>query len=438
MLILKNVNVINFNPQRVDYGVDILIEDGIIKKIGSNLASNYKAEEIIDFKNKYVTPGLVCSHNHFYSYLSRGIEAKIKQSTDFISILKNLWWRLDRSLTEEILYYSSVIGALESIKAGTTSVIDHNASPSFIKGSLNTLKRGFEKTGLRGILCYEVTNRNGDDDMLLGIEESIEFSQNLKSHSLIESAVGAHAAFTLSDKSLALLADAVSKTRKGLHIHAGEDAYDTSHSHNFYSKDILERLNDFELLNEKSIIAHGVHLTNNDINILNTNDSFLIHNPRSNMNNSVGYMHQLSHVKNVALGTDGIGSNMFEETKFGYFKGSDEKQNLSPDDYLMFLNNGNTILERYFNKKFGKIENGYQADIVVYDYSAPTPITNNNIAAHFIFGFSSRDVDTVFINGKKVYAERKFPFEFSALYSEAQNAAKLLWQRMDALDGNSF
>lgn len=436
MIILKNATVVQFYPAQVTAGVDVVIENEFIKAVGKNIATNYKADKIIDASNKIVAPGIVCAHNHFYSALARGILADIPPSTDFISILKNLWWRLDRALDEESLYYSGIIGALEAVKCGTTSVIDHHASPSFIKGSLSVLQKSFEQIGLRGILAYEITDRNGSKGMHDGIEESASFIQKIQNEKaenklhLIESAVGGHAAFTLNETALQHMSEIVSATKSGIHLHIAEDDYDSSFSHHHYGKDILERLEENNLLNEKSILVHGVHLTNNDLEILNRYNAFLIHNPRSNMNNSVGYMKRLHQVKNFGIGTDGIGANMFEETKFAFFKNQEEKGKLSYSDFMKILQNGNEILNRYFNYSFGKIEEGYAGDVVILDYQAPTPIQSENLAGHLLFGFSSRDVETVIVNGKIVYEERAFAFDTSDIYKEAQKAAKKLWSKM--------
>jgi len=439
MILLKNATVIQFSPAQVTSGVDVVIENEFIKAVGKNIAGQYKADKVIDASNKIVAPGIVCAHNHFYSALARGILADIPPSTDFISILKNLWWRLDRALDEESLYYSGVIGALEAIKCGTTSVIDHHASPAFIKGSLSILQKSFEQVGLRGILAYEITDRNGSQGLHDGIEESAMFLQKLQNEkienklSLIESAVGGHAPFTLNETALQLMSELVSATKSGIHLHVAEDAYDASFSHHHYGKDILKRLEEHALLNEKSILVHGVHLTNNDLEILNRNDSFLIHNPRSNMNNSVGYMDRLHQVKNLGIGTDGIGANMFEESKFAFFKNQEAKGKLSYSDFMKILQNGNELLTRYFTASFGKIEEGYAGDIVVLDYQAPTPLQSENLAGHFLFGFSSRDVETVIINGKIVYEERAFAFDTAGIYKEAQKAAKKLWSKMNSI-----
>jgi cytosine/adenosine deaminase-related metal-dependent hydrolase len=222
-------------------------------------------------------------------------------------------------------------------------------------------------------------------------------------------------------------------TNKGIHFHVAEDQYDVSHSHHIFSKDILKRLEDFNLLNDKAILVHGVYLNDNDISILNAHDAFLVHNTRSNMNNSVGYMNKLNQVKNAALGTDGIGSNMFDEMKFAFFKNADAKGKLSMDDVLKLLDNGNIILNRYFAMQFGRIEKGFAADLVIYDYNAPTPLLSENLQGHLVFGIESHDVETVIINGKIVYENRAFPFDTTEIYEKSKVAAKNLWTKMDTL-----
>jgi len=441
MLLLKNSTLLQFAPPEVIKGMDILIDRDRIADVGRSIIPGKTVTETMDLGGDLVSPGMVCSHNHFYSALARGIRAGIKPSTDFVSILQNLWWRLDNAIDEEILHYSGLVAAIEAVRAGTTAVIDHHASPSFIKGSLGVLKESLEKVGLRGILCYEVTDRNGSRGMRDGVDENIEFVKSIEkgrksadSRDLFEASIGAHAPFTLGDEALTLLADAVHETGRGLHIHAAEDRYDSSHSHHLYGIDIMQRLESKNVLNEKTICVHGVHLTDADIERLNACDCFLVHNARSNMNNTIGYAEKLPALRNVALGTDGIGSDMFEEMKFAYFKHMDAGGVYWPSDFLAFLHNGNRLLERYFSRSFGKIERGGAADLVIYDYKNPTPLVGDNIAGHMAFGLSSRDVRTVVIGGIPVYRDRQFPFELEPIYEKAARAAQRLWDRMDEID----
>ena len=433
MIVLKNATLLQFEPARVDSEIDVVIDSDRIAAVGPGAADSYQADRTIDLNGRIVMPGLVCSHNHFYSGLSRGITANIPPSDDFVSILQNLWWRVDKAIDREILFYSGLICAMEAIKAGTTSVIDHHASPSFVKGSLSVLRDGFKKVGLRGIACYEVTDRNGTNEMERGIEESVEFASSVGETPLVEAMIGGHAPFTLPDAALALMREAVKETGKGIHIHVGEDLFDVSHSHAVYRENLIERLCRFDLLNSKGIVAHGTHLPNGDIDLINEAHCFLVHNARSNMNNGVGYNRKLDRFKNLALGTDGIGSDMFEELKFAYFKHKDDRGPMWPDSYLHYLQNGNRILERSFGDRFGKVEAGYKADLAVLDYTSPTPLNGDNIAGHMAFGLGAQNVETVIVNGKILYEERRFPFEVKPIYQEAQKAARRLWDIVDKM-----
>jgi putative selenium metabolism protein SsnA len=405
------------------------------------LTAKYPQAQVLDLKGKLVMPGIVCAHNHFYSGLARGIMANIKPCPDFISTLKNLWWRLDRALDEESLYYSGLICSLEAIKSGCTAVIDHHASPNYIAGSLATLRKGFLKAGLRGMTCYETTDRNGGEkELRAGVDENLAFARLIDAAKakgdepyLMEAHLGAHAPFTVSDAGLDMLGDAVKTSGRGLHIHVAEDRYDVSHSHDRYSQDPIERLAAHGLIDGKTLIGHGLYLSDADIAILNDRDAFLVHNARSNMNNNVGYNHKLSAVRNLALGTDGIGADMFEEMKFAYFKHRDAGGSLWPDSFTRFLWNGNTLLERNFGARFGRIEAGYQADLTICSYDSPTPLVAQNVGGHLAFGMNSGSVDSVMVNGQMVYQNRAFPFDVEPIYAQARKVAAQLWQRMDAL-----
>lgn len=441
MLILKNLTALQFEPATVLGDTQIAIEDTQIKEVGADLVAKYPQAQVIDLKGKLVMPGIVCAHNHFYSGLARGIMANIKPCPDFISTLKNLWWRLDRALDEESLYYSGLICSLEAIKSGCTAVIDHHASPNVIAGSLATLRQGFLKAGLRGMTCYETTDRNGGEkELRAGVDENLAFARLIDAAKakgeepyLVEAHLGAHAPFTVSDAGLDMLGDAIKMTGRGLHIHVAEDRYDVSHSHDRYSQDPIARLAAHGLIDSKTLIGHGLYLSDADIAILNERDAFLVHNARSNMNNNVGYNHKLSAVRNLALGTDGIGADMFEEMKFAYFKHRDAGDSLWPDSFTRFLWNGNTLLERNFGANFGRIEAGYQADLTICNYDSPTPLVAQNVGGHLAFGMHSGSVDSVMVNGQMVYQNRAFPFDVEPIYAEARKVAAQLWRRMDAL-----
>ncbi|WP_049849240.1 putative aminohydrolase SsnA [Trabulsiella odontotermitis] len=442
MLILKNVTAAQLYPAMVMENVDIAIEGDVLHDIGPGLSQRYPQADVKEMHGRLVMPGIVCSHNHFYSGLSRGIQANIAPCPDFISTLKNLWWKLDRALDEESLYYSGLVCSMEAIRSGCTAVIDHHASPNYIAGSLSQLRNAFLKVGLRGMTCFETTDRNGGlKEQQAGVEENIRFAREIDSARekgsepwLVEAHIGAHAPFTVSDEGLSMLREAVKATDRGLHIHAAEDRYDVSHSHHHYGKDLLERLAEYDLLNSKTLVAHGLYLSENDIRLLNDHDGFLVHNARSNMNNQVGYNHHLTQIRNLALGTDGIGSDMFEEMKFAFFKHRDAGGPLWPDSFARALSNGNALLSRNFHAKFGRLEAGYKADLTICDYASPTPLIAENIAGHIAFGLGASSVNSVMVNGVMVYEDRQFTFDCEPIFAEARKVAARLWQRMDALN----
>ncbi len=442
-ILLKNARLIETRvPFSVKENVDVLIVKDRIAKVGKNLSD--KADKVIDCTNKTVAPGMVCSHHHYYSGLSRGILANMGTQTDFIQVLKELWWRLDRALDKESCYYSSLICSIDAIKCGTTSCIDHHASPSYIEGSLSTMAKGMEEVGVRGIECYEITNRNGGfDEETRGLDENVRFAKEVDAKRkkgedvLVEAAIGGHAPFTMSNEIMEKMGDACKDTNRGIHLHVGEDKYDQVHSHHMFHDDILVRLDKNNLLNEKAILVHGIYLRPENIEMFNSYDGFMINNARSNMNNNVGYNSNLPLYKNPVLGTDGCGSNMFEEIKLSYFKHKDASGKWWPNDYLDNLTRGNLILERYFNDKFGRLQEGYKADIIILDYNSPTPLVKENLGGHFVFGMGSDVVETTIVNGKIIMENRVIKhLDLDSIYKKASEEADKMWKRMNAISAH--
>ncbi len=446
--VIKNTRVLQTKaPTAVLEDQDIVIENDIIKEVGKGIAGNYKADKVIDGTGKTVMPGFICAHHHYYSGLSRAMLISAGPQTDLIQILKEWWWRLDRALDEESLYYSSLICSLDAIRNGTTTCIDHHESPNYITGSLSALARGMEETGLRGITAYGITDRNyGMKEIKEGVEEGIRFAKEVDARKargenvLCEAMVGGHAPFTIPEEGMEMLADSAKITGRGMHLHVAEGEYDEVWSHHFYNMDIMDRLDKHGLLNDKTLLVHGIYLNEHEIELMNERGCYIAHNPRSNMNNQVGINHNLPKMKNLVLGTDGCGSNMFEESKIAFLKNRDAKMPYWPGDYLNALTHANDFVEKYFPGRFGRIEAGYKADLDILNYKNPTPLVAENIGGHLVWGMSSNIVESVFVNGRLVYEDHKFVgIDENEIYAKAAEVAKRLWQRTDMLppDGTS-
>jgi putative selenium metabolism protein SsnA len=440
--LLKSALLVTLDQPAIELA-DIRIEGGRITERGAGLEPR-PGDETIDLGGSLVMPGMVCAHTHLYSALARGMPAPPRVPSNFREILELIWWRLDLALDEETIYWSAMAGALDAARTGTTCLFDHHASPSHITGSLDIVREAVEKVGLRGVLCYEVTDRGGDEKRDEGLEESRAFLESIRSSlsanskgeekdgraSLFRGMVGAHASFTLTDSSLGECAELMREYDAGIHIHVAEDRCDTDDARSKYGIGPVERLDRIGAINDRSILAHGVHLSERDIEIARSHGVWFAHNPRSNMNNQVGYAPVTDFGNRVVIGTDGIGADMFEEARVAFFKGRDEHTSLVADDWMRALANNQRIASNVFGVELGSLAAGAAADLIVLDYQSPTPVTADNLAWHLAFGLSSASVRSVMVNGKFIIRDRLSPVDNHDVYGQIRKASEKLWGRL--------
>jgi len=427
---LKNARAIGFEPPSIEE-CDIRVVDGEIVERASKVKRR-PDDEVVDLNGSYVMPGFVCSHTHLYSALARGMPAPKSAPKNFVEILQKVWWKLDEALDEESIYYSALVGAIDAVKFGTTTLIDHHASPNHIRGSLDLIKSGMIQVGLRGILCYETTDRGGMKRRDQGLEENERFLTENTSNHHFRGTVGAHASFTLGDDSLLRLSELAELYDSGVHIHLAEDKADVTHSQNKHKMDIVDRLTRFGILRRKSIFAHGVHLSKKQLANVNSGGGWMVHNPRSNMNNAVGYAPLNWFGNRAALGTDGFPADMFEETKYGYFRNAESDFRAEFTRLPMMLHNGQHLASEFFGRPFGTLKKGSPADLVVLNYVPPTPLTSNNLLGHFIFGINSTMVQHVMIDGNWiVWNKQLVGIDEEVVMEKARKVAQKLWKRLN-------
>ena len=265
------------------------------------------------------SPGLVCAHHHLYSGLARGMPAPPATPTDFRSILEQVWWRLDQALDLDMLEWSTKLAAVEALQAGCTAIIDHHESPNAIDGSLTVIADACAEIGIRVSTCYGVTDRHGPDGARRGLAENDRYLRDGG-----RGMVGVHAAFTCSDDTLAAAADLALRHDVGVHIHVAEGVDDV---------DAPARL--VGLTNDDWLLIHGVHLPD-EHGLRGT----IVHNPRSNMNNAVGYARPARFANPVALGTDGIGADMFDEFRLAFVRHREHDVLATPDAAWSWLAEG--------------------------------------------------------------------------------------------------
>jgi putative selenium metabolism protein SsnA len=428
-MLLQGARLATFDPPRVE-PADLRIEGERIAERGQPLSSR-SGEEVLELDGAVVMPGLVNAHTHLYSALARGMPGPSSPPRNFVEILQRVWWRLDRALDEESVRLSGLVGAIEAARSGTTLLIDHHSSPSFIRGSLGQLQGALEQVGLRSALCYEVTDRNGREGRDLGIEENVTFARE-RSTALTRGLVGAHASFTLGDESLGLLARAVADTGSSLHIHVAEDRADVEDSRARHGCTVAERLDRHGLLAARALLAHCVHLSPPEVQAVHDKGCWIAHNPRSNLNNAVGYA-PTTELRRAALGTDGMDEDMFAEMRAAYLKMREAGRDDAVAGTLQMVAGGHRLAAALFGLPFGKLDAGAPADLAVLDYRPPTELHADNLAGHLLFGIDRSHVRSVMVAGRWAVRDRRVAAVDAAdVFARARTAARDLWIRMES------
>ncbi|MGQ9803308.1 MAG: putative aminohydrolase SsnA [Anaerolineae bacterium] len=429
-----------------------LIEDGALRIQGetitdigttAELTLRYPDEERWDAEGQLVMPAAICGHTHFYGAFARGMAIPGAPPANFPQILESLWWRLDKALTLEDVRYSALVCLIDAIRHGTTTLIDHHASPNAIEGSLEVIAEAVEEAGLRASLCYEVTDRDGPERARAGIEENVRFARSLtpERRRYLAVSFGLHASLTLSDETLA---DGVAAAREldlGFHVHVAEDAADQEDSLRKSGKRVVHRLGDAGVLGPKTVAVHCVHVDEGEIARLAETGTWVTHQPRSNMNNGVGVApveEMLARGVRVALGNDGFSNNMFAEMKAAYLvhKLARRDPRAMPGDAVMRLAYGNNAaLARVFwpDRLLGELAPGATADLVFINYHPTTPLTAGNLPWHILFGVEASMITATVCAGRVLMRDRRLlTLDEEAITARSRELAAKVWERVAA------
>ncbi|MBU3188877.1 putative aminohydrolase SsnA [Clostridium bowmanii] len=419
----------------------VCIDANIIVDLGSTeqMKKKYQGAEFVDAKNGLIMPGLINTHHHIYSAFARGLSINGYNPKGFKDILEGMWWRIDRLLTLEDTKYSAYATYLDCIRNGVTTVFDHHASYGSTCGSLFQIADVAKELGIRTSLCYEVSDRDGQEKMKQAVSENVDFMKSAKNDrsDMQKGMMGLHASFTLSNKTLEYCAENMPYDA-GYHIHTAEGIDDVYDSLKKYNKRLVNHLFDFDILGSKTIAVHCIHINPSEMDLLKERDTMVVHNPESNMGNAVGCTPVLELIKKgltVGLGTDGYTSDMFESMKVANIL--HKHQNCDPtvawgEVPQMIFDNNAKIAGRFFEKPLGVIKKGAYADIIVAEYDPLTPLNANNANSHILFGINGRCVTTTMINGKVLMKDRKIIVADSEkIMAKSREVSNELWSRIN-------
>ncbi|HMM35931.1 MAG TPA: putative aminohydrolase SsnA [Thermoanaerobaculia bacterium] len=438
-LLIRNGTLVTLGePCRVLEGHDLLVEGDRIARIAPAGEGAGPFDREIDARGKGVLPGLVNAHMHLYSTLVRGL-GKAAPSASFQEVLENLWWRLDRKLTLDDVEVSANVILLEAIRKGTTTLVDHHASPGAIRGSLGRIAKAVTESGLRSCLCYEVSDRDGAAVTEQGLEENATFARECATahDSRLRALFGLHAAFTLTDATLARAARLGHDLGVGFHVHVAEAASDVAANRAEYGKSSARRLVDHGILRPGSIAAHAVHCDEADAEALAASGAWVVTNPQSNLNNAVGIADVVGLVRRgvpVGLGTDAMTVGMLEELRVGLWAQHLRQENPSCGfrelTDALFVQNPR-IASALWGFPIGTLADGAAADVILVDYLPPTPLNDDTVLGHLVFGLSQAVVDTTICGGRVLMHARRLEIDVDeeALAAESRRLATALWER---------
>ena len=441
MIIIGNGKVITRNPKLPYFNKGgVAVEGTKIVEVGisDNLIDKYPRAQFVDAKGGVIMPGLINAHTHIYSALARGLSIKGYNATNFYEVLDGQWWYMDRNLDLAATRASAQALVIDSIKQGVTTIFDHHASFCEIPGSLMEIANVTKEFGMRASLCYEVSDRDGEEKSIQSVQENKDFIDYCEKNpsDMLKAMFGGHALFTISDKTFERMAEA-NNGRTGYHIHVSEGMNDVYDSLQNYGRRPVQRLQDHGILGPKTILCHCIHVNAAEMELIQATDTMVVNNPESNMGNAVGICPVLPLYKRgilLGMGTDAYTNDMLESLKVALC--SQRSNACLPNvawqevTTMLFTNNAK-IGARYFPDELGVLKPGAAADIIVMDYKPFTPFSHENIDGHMIFGMTGRQCQTTIANGKVLMLDR----ELVGIDEEAVNArileeAKTLWNSL--------
>jgi putative selenium metabolism protein SsnA len=442
-MLITNATVVTWEkPNRILANHAVLVELGVITEVAptSQLETRYPTVSRLDAQGQLLMPGLICAHTHFYGAFARGLAIPGAAPANFVEILQKLWWPLDRALDDQGVRYSALVCLVDAIKHGTTTLVDHHASPNVIDGSLDIIADAVDTSGVRAALCYEVTDRGGAARAKAGIAENLRFLKRIKQEhpasGRLAAHFGLHASLTLSEETLAACRDAAPEGT-GFHIHAAEAAADQDDSLAKTGLRVVERLHRHRMLGPESIAVHAVHVDTAEIARLAETHTWVTHQPRSNMNNAVGCAPVESMLRagvRLGLGNDGFSNAMWEEWKAAYLLHKawhrDSRRLSGVDVVEMAVYQNSALATQIFGTPVGVIAPGSQADLILVDYKPYTPLSPENLPWHILFGFRDSQVTATIAAGMVLMKDRQLlNLDEQEIMAHAGAAAQQTWRR---------
>lgn len=417
MLYLRDASFVDWRTLKVRRG-HLAVEPGAQGKVRF-VPRIPRGARAVDCSGRLVTKSFVVAHHHLYSALACGMPMPKRAPKDFPDMLKLVWWNLDKNLDKDLIRACAMAGGIAAAKAGATFIIDHHSSPNAVKGSLDVIASALDEIGLSHLLCVELSDRDGKAKREAGLEETDRYLRKR------QGLVGLHASFTVGDDLLYRAIAMAVGHNSGIHIHVAEAVDDQQDCQRRYGMRVMQRLARTGVLeSSKTLLVHGLHLSAQERALFRSSRSWLVQNEESNQNNAVGGFDPKGLGDRLLLGTDGMHGDMLASTRAAYLA-AQKRGGMAPLAAYRRLRRAHDYLSE--NKFTGDGEN----NLVVLDYRPATNITAGNLAGHFLYGLTSKHVDSVVSRGRLIVKRgRMTTVNEDKVRDFTLKQAERLWRRL--------
>jgi cytosine/adenosine deaminase-related metal-dependent hydrolase len=419
-VVLAGGTVLDLHPPRIA-PADVLVEGGVVAQVGGAMPAGVPR---VDVGGCFVTPAFAVAHTHLYMTLTTGMPPPPAPPRTLADVLQSVWWTVDKALDDELVHTSALVAAASAAKAGAAVVVDLHSSPRAIDGSLDRIEAALDEVGIRGVLAYETSDREGRARRDAALRENARFLEKVRAGRTRHRAlVGAHAMFSLNDDTLDALRHLADEHGVGIHVHVAEDMTDHVDAERTRKTTLASRLDRLGLARPGSIVAHALQLETAAIDAIMRAGGTLVTCPRSNMLHGVGIFSRTG--PRVALGTDGVDHDVLAEARAHHLRHSEARDDRARETGMRIAAAQTAAASAH------QVVPGAPANLAVLDWTPPTPVTTANLGDHVGRSLSSAHVRDTMVDGRFVVRDRKLvAIDEVELVLRARAAATRLWERM--------
>lgn len=439
-ILVKNGLIVTMDSKKRIINGSILVEGNEIKKVGN--IENEDADKIIDAEGKIVMPGLICAFTHTSSILLRAAPLKIEPPTEFTQFLQRVWWPFDEELSNKDSHIGTLSTCTELIKNGITFFACSHSSQESIGKSLDYVASAIEESGLRALISYEASERHTVAEGARGMKENIRFLKNRQkkrpNETRVKGMVSLGPSFTSSDELLRHGKRVAEQFNSPLLISTAEGPVDLYHNLEVHGKRTIERFRDIGLLSSNTVLAHCLHINDEELSLIKKAGSKIVHNPTSNLLKGTGLAPIIKMKKlgiPIGLGNGSPLSNGFENIRSFYLihkTKTGDLRTISPIEALETATIRGAEIYGLENK-IGSIEPGKRADIIIVNApDLPTPLRRDNVTNHLVSSTCGNNVETVMVGGDLLMENRNIKtLDEERTMKKSRKTAKKIWKKLN-------